>query len=552
MHPAPNLAEAPPNKSPAPIQHRLTSPETNVAADAAAADLVRQLDGTSTPVRQDTTSSTSTTATSATLATIATNETPGTPYSVDASPTSYGAQGVFSARDGSNMASQQRRANRRRTGPLTAAQRERAHLIRKMGACNDCRKRRVACHPNHHDMTWEEAARKFKLGDSSMQAFAQMAGSRLSPAPLNANHTFTQDSQAMDLDVSASQPIQHGLAETRISRTPLPSAPRPEKTVNMAPVPGWDSFRADLQGSADRILANSFRSRYAAVSVLMVQWQDDEDAEAKRAVQELGKVFGEEYKFSVQIKSIPTSSDDGKKPWIWLSRTVADFIENPNQRDVLHIFYYSGHSYLDGERDMVLASPKQADRVSAIRWSMIQQFFENARSDALLIMDCAYYPSYKTVRQQGMLELIAASAGEDHIELLGRSTFTRNLTDQLRRRVAQRYKEPFSAAELHSKLLSLYPHLIRERNPEKELIASFPTPLGMQLSGLKTLPSVLVAPLRSGEPPPSSPESGSHLTLTFRLEDNSFHVDSWAEWLRLMPQGIREVRVEGPYRNTLR
>jgi hypothetical protein len=38
----------------------------------------------------------------------------------------------------------QRRASRRRTGPLTAVQRERAHLIRKMGACSDCRRRRVA------------------------------------------------------------------------------------------------------------------------------------------------------------------------------------------------------------------------------------------------------------------------------------------------------------------------------------------------------------------------------------------------------------------------
>lgn len=199
-----------------------------------------------------------------------------------------------------------------------------------------------------------------------------------------------------------------------------------------------------------------------------------------------------------------------------------------------------------------LASSNHADRASAIRWSAVQQFFENARSDALLIMDCAYYPSYKTVRQQGMLELIAASAGEDHVELLGRNTFTRALTDLLRLRAVQQYKEPFSAGELHSKLLSLYPQLIRERNPGKELITNFPTPLGMQLSGLKTLPSILIAPLRGRGPPPAPPEGGTHLTLTFRLEDGSFNADSWAEWLRSMPQGIREVKVEGPYRNTLR
>ena len=84
----------------------------------------------------------------------------------------------------------------------------------------------------------------------------------------------------MDLDTSPSQqPVQPGLAEARISRTPLPSAPRPERTVNMAPLPGLDNFRTDLQGSADRILANPFRSRYAAVSVLLVRWQDDDDIE---------------------------------------------------------------------------------------------------------------------------------------------------------------------------------------------------------------------------------------------------------------------------------
>ncbi|KAK4212894.1 hypothetical protein QBC37DRAFT_183313 [Rhypophila decipiens] len=34
--------------------------------------------------------------------------------------------------------------------------------MRKIGACDDCRTRRVACHPNHHQMTWEEAERKFR------------------------------------------------------------------------------------------------------------------------------------------------------------------------------------------------------------------------------------------------------------------------------------------------------------------------------------------------------------------------------------------------------
>lgn len=149
MHPAPNLAEAPPNKSDelrSVQQHLSTSPGHHHAGNTTPEHHVRHPDSASPPVRKDTNSSTSTTATIATLATLASTETAPTPYTVDASPT-YATQGVFSAKDGSSVISQ-RRASRRRTGPLTTLQRERAHLIRKMGACVDCRRRRVAVRSN--------------------------------------------------------------------------------------------------------------------------------------------------------------------------------------------------------------------------------------------------------------------------------------------------------------------------------------------------------------------------------------------------------------------
>jgi hypothetical protein len=153
----------------------------------------------------------------------------------------------------------------------------------------------------------------------------------------------------MDLDASPTQHArQPSFSEARI-RTPLPTGPRPEKPANIPPLPGYDSFRADLQGSADRILASPSRSRYANVSVLLVHWQDDEYPGARNAMQDLSKVFGEDYNYIVQTKSIPTS------PGIWLSRVVTDFIADQDQRDILKIFYYSGYSYLDGDRDTVLA-----------------------------------------------------------------------------------------------------------------------------------------------------------------------------------------------------
>ena len=192
MHPAPNLAEAPPKSDERPRQHSPASPEnanTNPKANANAnahavsnGTLEQHVhpDPTSPPVRKDTTSSTSTNATAATLATLASNESATTAYSGEASP-SFASQAIFSIKDGSDVVAQ-RRPSRRRTGPLSNLQRERAALIRKLGACSDCRRRRVACHPNHHNMTWEEAARKYRSHSPTLPDLAPLGGRPLSPA----------------------------------------------------------------------------------------------------------------------------------------------------------------------------------------------------------------------------------------------------------------------------------------------------------------------------------------------------------------------------------
>jgi hypothetical protein len=149
MHPvSTTLTEAPPSNSddsrPVPLLPAL-SPRNHALPDAIITENHGLQPDASSPLRKDTNSSVSTAATVTSSLTLATDETPGTPYSngsVASSPT-FAAHGIFSARDGSNVGPQ-RRASRRRTGPLTAIQRDRAHLIRKMGACPDCRRRRVA------------------------------------------------------------------------------------------------------------------------------------------------------------------------------------------------------------------------------------------------------------------------------------------------------------------------------------------------------------------------------------------------------------------------
>ncbi|KAK4659582.1 hypothetical protein QC762_111580 [Podospora pseudocomata] len=523
-------------------------------------DYGRQHEGGS-PMRQNTTSSTTTVAS---LASLATGRTTPTPYSLEAhTPSSpslattaqAAAQAVFSARDGADVTAQ-RRASRRRTGPLNPEQREKASLIRKMGACGDCKRRRVACHPSHHNTTWAALAKKFGNGSSSQSA----NGRPLSPAMSKFQSLLTQEPEDMVQIPNFHERLnQMNPNDSRI-RTPLPSGPRPERPTSLIPVAGLESFRVDLQGSASRILASPLRSRYASVSTMLVRWQDDiEDADgSKNDIEELARVLTDDYNYSVTIKNIPTSGDPSNSSYLWLNREVNTFVTSHNQRDTLKIFYYSGHSYLGEDRDTMISSSKKATPGSDIPWKMIQGMFENICSDALILLDCAYYPLYQTVRRQGILELIAASAGEDHAKLLGRSAFTRALTEQLKTRAVHKFKEAYSASELHAKLVSVYPSLVREQN--QEIITSFPTPLFVQLSGNKVLPSILLAPLVARQPgdltpspyTPDSPAAGtSQLSLTFQIsDDNTFNMESWAEWLRSMPQGIKDLKIDGPYRSS--
>lgn len=159
----------------------------------------------------------------------------------------------------------------------------------------------------------------------------------------------------MEIDPPTPTPQQPGrppLSEARI-RTPLPSGPRLEKSLSL---PGIESLKNELQSNVARILSTPSRDRYTHVQALLLFWQDDEDVNnVQSAVNELADVFDKYYHYTFQIQTIPSSSDGCKSPWRWLLRQLSDFAEDRDQRDVLKIVYYAGHTYLDGNREMVLA-----------------------------------------------------------------------------------------------------------------------------------------------------------------------------------------------------
>lgn len=194
-------------------------------------------------------------------------------------------------------------------------------------------------------------------------------------------------------------------------------------------------------------------------------------------------------------------------------------------------------------------SSKDAQKATTIRWSGIQQILENCTADTLLIMDAAYFPTAKMVREVGVLELIAASMSEEHQGALERCAFTMALAELLRTRATR--LNPLSAAEAHSILFSNYPKMVRDKNPEREVLTSFPAPLHAMTSGNSRLPSIFLSPVTHSSPlRGSAHDNYPLLQMSIRLNDDHVDIDTWNEWLRLMPEGVRDVKVEGPFRTT--
>ncbi|KAI0151563.1 hypothetical protein GGR57DRAFT_175866 [Xylariaceae sp. FL1272] len=582
MHPAPSLSESFP-KSTKPddrpqhvsfqqLDQNSQQPRLAPAAQLGPPEAMKgdnhldhSVSQSSPPMRKDTGSSTSTNVSDATAVTTTSTDTAATAYSVESS------QSIFSVKDGSEISSN-RRASRRRTGPLSAAQREKAALIRKLGACPDCRRRRVACHPNHHNMTWEEAVQKYR-SSSPVQELAALAGRPLSPAPSQIRLPPLPRPQEMDIDSSSAAAQQHvapvrtPINDTRINRTPLPSGPRLDRHMSMPPplaaapppppyttIPHLGYVKPHLDNAATRILSSPQRTRYRNAHALLIHWQDESDA---GTVEELAEVFRKAYDYEPEIIRIPSiGSDSYSNPGRWLSKVLSDFFEKSDTRETLKILYYNGFSFLDSNKEMVLSSSRNREKAGTIRWSTVQPFLEDASSDTLVLMDSAYFPTSRMVRRKGVLEVIAASASENYFNYLERGIFTKILIDQLRTRPLQRSSATLSAVELHSKLLSIFPKLIVERHLEKGTFPEFPTPLHTQTSGNTRLPSITLSPqLATLSKPLSNPEGVVSLTISIRLTDESLSrenwADNWTEWFRMMPEGIRDAKVEGPF-NTFR
>lgn len=427
-------------------------------------------------------------------------------------------------------------------------------------------------------MTWNQAVRQHgSRSPNSQQHLAPISSDRAF-RPVNANYAHGPEDMDLDQSPESQQPGRQPRSETqsRAMRTPLPSGPRLEKSAQAAvslpslpflpslsslpslpslpsvpsvpsvpSPPSVDDLRSQLQSATSKIVSVP-SSRYSAVSALLLHWDNDQSVQVRGVVEELGLVLDRCYHYTFEMDAIPLENSRG-----WLLQRLIEFMKSDDHRDNLKIVYYNGHAYLDENRCMILAGSADPDEVGGVRWNGIQQLFEEAISDTLVIMDAPYFGLPEAIRKRGVLEILAAGSFEEYTSPLARCAFTKALIDKLQTQAPR--PRSFSAAELHAQLVSEYPRIIQDLTPERAFLTKFPAPLHLQLSGSNNVPSILLAPLRSRCSLPeleSAPSPGTQLSLTFQLNKDP-NMERWVDWLRLMPDDVKEFRVYGSFQSAL-
>lgn len=111
------------------------------------------------------------------------------------------------------------------------------------------------------------------------------------------------------------------------------------------------TFQTELASELDRFQPRRGKD-YAAVSVLMLLWQDD-DLGCLAEVKQFSSLLETDFRYSVRQFLIPSD-----RPHASLNRAVSDFLYSNGSYGNLVLIYYAGHGDpdLEGERDAVWAA----------------------------------------------------------------------------------------------------------------------------------------------------------------------------------------------------
>ncbi|KAJ4263156.1 hypothetical protein NW762_006778 [Fusarium torreyae] len=333
--------------------------------------------------------------------------------------------------------------------------------------------------------------------------------------------------------------------------------------------------------SAKRAFPNSAYSRYKEVEVLLIRWEEDE-LEVEWELNELHKVLRDLYGFTTEQFLIPSQNSHRK-----LNHKALSFVEEHENEDTLLVVYYGGHGVINKARQSTW-SCKDDKSYATVEWSAIQTLFEMAKCDVLLLLDCCAGASAAplTERPTNIKETIAACGFETWTPRPGTQSFTHTLIEVMREWASQL---PFSAAMLHSEILTRLKHAQPGRSSQGRLIESRKTPVYILSTSDPHTASITLGRMLEEESesvsssraiPGSTVENLSeriqsdsyistedriqallaigangqrvapHVLLTVALEeDQVLDAASCARWLKQFPLLAKHVSVEAVYRS---
>ncbi|KAG0648483.1 hypothetical protein D0Z07_5252 [Hyphodiscus hymeniophilus] len=183
---------------------------------------------------------------------------------------------------------------------------------------------------------------------------------------------------------------------------------------------------------------------YLEIFVLLLSWQgEDPRLPVDREIDCLYDVFKRLYGFKVERWRIPSIDSH-----IQLNKKILDLVElGGDGEDSLKIVYYAGHGKLTRNRHSMWTD----HRGRSVIWAGIQNALEQAKSDALILIDSCNSGTANTDRGFGVTELIAAGGFNNIVNGVGPWSFTHGLVAELR---LLSNGHPFTVARLHNRIVS--------------------------------------------------------------------------------------------------
>ncbi|TLD38958.1 ATP-dependent RNA helicase [Venturia nashicola] len=232
----------------------------------------------------------------------------------------------------------------------------------------------------------------------------------------------------------------------------------------------------------------------------------------KTAVNELGRVFKDQYGFDVEKKLIKSTANS---QWD-LTAHLATFFHEYDSKSNLLIIYYAGHGWappsLHKEKSNAATS-----KANCVKWHEAENMLAYVKADVLAIFDCCNAGRLCHTRGPALWEVLGACSEDQRTQPPGPDSFTKALIWALE---ALR-KEPkcrFSTAELQ-RMIKEAPDLPRSQQP----------PLANRTND--TLPHIIITPyIKENEtddgltisPPEDEPVKVSqHFDIRFHADEIS-------------------------------